>query len=193
MNEFYGLKYLGFDSTGNSVYQKGKSGKDTMLFLGSPLPKFTFGINSSLQVKNWDVSFFIECVYGQKIYNNTRNSMGTMGTLNAGHNTFESVIGTNESPTNSNRFSSRFIEDGSYLRLSNLTIGYTIPFKNKNIFKNLRIYATGNNLLLFTNYTGYDPDVNTSAPSTQGYRSMGIDNTNYPKSKSYIFGINATF
>jgi len=193
MNEFYGLIYLGFDSTGNSVYQKGHNGNDTMLFLGSPLPKFSFGLNSTLQVKNWDLSFFIECIYGQKIYNNTRNSMGTMGTLNAGHNTFESVIETNESPTNSNRFSSRFLEDGSYLRLANLTLGYSIPFHPGSFFKNLRIYATGNNLLLFTNYTGYDPDVNTNAPSSQGYRSIGIDNTNYPKSRSYIIGLSATF
>jgi iron complex outermembrane receptor protein len=119
--------------------------------------------------------------------------MGTMASLNSARNTFESVIETNENATNSNHFSSRFIEDGSYVRLADLTIGYTIPFNTKKIIKNLRLYATGNNLLLFTKYTGYDPDVNTNAPSSQGYRSMGIDNTNYPKSRSYIVGLSATF
>jgi hypothetical protein len=83
------------------------------------------------------------------------------------------------------------IEDGSFVRLNNITIGYTLPTKNIAGFKisSLRFYATGNNIAIITNYTGYDPEVSVNSnPLT-----YGIDYSAYPKSRSFIFGVNATF
>jgi iron complex outermembrane receptor protein len=93
---------------------------------------------------------------------------------------------------NANRFSDRFLEDGSYVRLSNVTLGYTLRPASISWLSNLRIYVTGNNLLLFTKYSGYDPDVNTDA-NKDNIASLGIDNTNYPNARSFTFGVNVTF
>jgi hypothetical protein len=87
--------------------------------------------------------------------------------------------------------SSYYIEDGSYLRLSTITLGYTLP---KNIVKrakinNARIYCTLNNIYTFTDYTGYDPEVS----ATSSALTPGIDNSSYPRSKSWVLGVNLTF
>jgi len=83
------------------------------------------------------------------------------------------------------------VEDGSFLRFSNLTIGYTLPkiFTRKFGVQNLRVYATGNNLFCWTAYSGQDPEVSTSKSNL----SPGIDNSAYPKARSYVFGLNVTF
>jgi TonB-dependent starch-binding outer membrane protein SusC len=84
------------------------------------------------------------------------------------------------------------IEDGSFLRLNNLTVGYTFPSKDTKKFyvQKLRIYATGNNLFILTNYSGYDPEVDTrrATPATPG-----VDYSAYPKTRSYNIGLNITF
>jgi hypothetical protein len=80
--------------------------------------------------------------------------------------------------------------DGSYLKLSNITLGYTFPKKivNKIGLSKLRLYATGNNLLTWTKYTGYDPEVSSNA-----LFSRGIDNASYPNARTFTFGFNASF
>ena len=81
----------------------------------------------------------------------------------------------------------RYLESGSYLRLDNATLGYTVPIKNKTI-KSLRVYATGNNLFIITKYRGIDPEIN------MGGLTPGIDNNNfYPKTRSYLLGLNIIF
>jgi iron complex outermembrane receptor protein len=102
------------------------------------------------------------------------------------------VIATGESRLNSTRFCDRFLEDGSYVRLSNVTLGYTLRPENISWLSSFRIYVSGNNLLLFTNYSGFDPDVNTDA-NKDGIATIGIDNTNYPKARSFTFGVNVVF
>jgi TonB-dependent starch-binding outer membrane protein SusC len=88
------------------------------------------------------------------------------------------------------------IEDGSYLRLNNVTIGYTLPMNNfkKSIISNIRLYATGTNLALWTKYSGYDPDVNSNR-SDDAFSSLtpGLDYSSYPRSRTYTFGVNVTF
>jgi TonB-dependent starch-binding outer membrane protein SusC len=88
------------------------------------------------------------------------------------------------------------IEDGSYLRLNNVTIGYTLPMKNfkKSIISNVRLYVTGTNLALWTKYTGYDPDVNSNR-SDDSFSALtpGLDYSSYPRSRTYTFGVNVTF
>ncbi len=94
--------------------------------------------------------------------------------------------------------SSLAIEDGSFLRLSNVTLGYTIPnnFTKRLGISRLRVYGTIYNALLFTKYTGYDPEVSTSpSGSSDGYNQLtpGVDYSGYPKSRTYTFGLNVTF
>ena len=196
INSFFGPKFVGFDENGESLFEA-ENGHDTInssyrQILGSPLPKFTFGINNSFRYKDFTLSFFIQGVQGNKIYNNTANVIGTKPNIFIGNNTFPSVLELRESFSNSTLFSDRFIEDGSYIRLSTVTLNYSVPFKNSKWFSAINIYFTGSNLLLFTKYTGYDPDVNTDA-KVDNVASIGIDNTNYPKARSYTLGLTATF
>lgn len=193
INSFNGKKFLGFDQDGRSIFQDtdGIDGDDIMI-LGSPLPDYTFSVYNNFNYKNFDLNFFIQGVQGNLIYNNTANSIGTVANIFAGNNTFPNVVTSGENSRNRQEFSSRFLEDGSYIRLSNATIGYNINASKFNWINNLRIYVSGNNLFLITDYTGYDPDVNTDA-SRDNISSTGIDNTNYPKSRSFTLGLNVTF
>jgi TonB-linked SusC/RagA family outer membrane protein len=192
MNTFYGYKFLGFDSTGMGIYQEGGSGSDTLVFLGSPHPDFIWGLSSSFTYKNFDFSLFFEGVQGNLIYNNTANSIGIMGNLRQSKNTFPETVNSGENPRNPIRFSNRFIEDGSYLRLSNVTLGYSVPFGKFTLIDNLRFYVTASNLFVITDYSGYDPDINTDA-SVNGVNSIGIDNSCYPKPRTFLFGMSITF
>ncbi len=193
INSFYGRKFLGFDGDGTSIYQDtdGEEGDD-LLILGSPLPDYTFSINNTFTYKQFDFGFFIQGVQGNLIFNNTAAQVGTVPNINVGNNTFPDVISSGESTSNSSEFSDRFIEDGSYIRLSNATLGYNLPAKNISWISNFRIYLSGNNLFLITDYSGYDPDVNTDAKKDE-IASLGIDNTNYPKARSFTLGLNVTF
>jgi iron complex outermembrane receptor protein len=193
INSFYGRKFLGFDEDGFGVYQDtdGEDGDD-MMILGSPLPDYTFSVNNIFNYKDFDFSFFIQGVQGNLIYNNTANSVGTVPNIYNANNTFPDVIRSGENRSNPTRFSDQFLEDGSYIRLSNATLGYTLNVNNINWLSKFRVYVTGNNLFLITDYSGYDPDVNTDA-NKDGISSMGIDNTSYPKARSFTFGLNVTF
>jgi TonB-linked SusC/RagA family outer membrane protein len=192
MNTFYGYKFQGFDSLGMSIYEEGASGRDTLVFLGSPQPDFIWGLSSNFSYKNFDFSFFFEGVQGNLIYNNTANSIGVMGNLRQSKNTFPETVASGENPRDAIRFSDRFIEDGSYIRLSNLTLGYNFKFPNITQIDNLRLYFTGSNLFVITDYSGYDPDINTDA-SVDGVNSFGIDNSCYPKARTFLFGMSITF
>jgi iron complex outermembrane receptor protein len=126
------------------------------------------------------------------VYNNTANALFVKGTLDKSSNVRTDIMTSVESPGNSNAFSSRFIEDGSFLRLSNVTLGYTFNTKSIKWLSKLRVYATGNNLLLFTKYKGFDPEINSDA-SNNGVPSMGVDYSSFPKSTTYTFGVNLQF
>jgi len=189
---FWGKQFLGYDADGISIYKKDAEGNDVKEDLGSALPKFTMGLYNTFTYKDFDFSFFINGVFGNKVYNNTANAMFSMASFSKGNNVTEDVITSGESIDNTPEFSSRFIEDGSFVRLSTLTLGYRIPFKESSWVRSLRIYVTGSNLFLITNYSGYDPEVNTNG-SYDGVPSMGMDYTGYPRARTIQFGINARF
>jgi len=189
---FYGMVYQGLDSNGLSVYKTDSEGVAVKENLGSALPDFTYSISTSIDFKRFDFSMFWYGSVGNKVYNNTANALFLKGPLDKGFNVTKEVFESNESPDNSNAFSSRFIEDGSFLRLSNVTIGYTIDTKSIDWLGKARVYVTGNNLLVFTDYSGYDPEINTVADEN-GVPSMGIDYTSYPKPRTFTFGVNLQF
>ncbi|WP_423126381.1 TonB-dependent receptor [Gaoshiqia sp. Z1-71] len=189
---FYGKVWEGFDSNGMSIYKKDADGIEVKEALGSALPDYTYSLSSKLTYKRFDVSMFWYGSQGNKVYNNTANALFLKGPLDKGNNVLKSVLESNESPENSNAFSSRFIEDGSFLRLANVTLGYTFDTQSVRWLNSARIYVTGNNLLLFTDYSGYDPEVNVAADEN-GVPSMGIDYTAYPKPRTFTFGVNLQF
>ena len=171
--------------------------------IGNPNPKFTYGITNTFKYKNVDLSIFIQGTQGNKLMNLTRMS----GTLNA-------YVGTNYlteaadfySASNldaslprastydnlNNAVSSRFIEDGSYLRIQNVTLGYNLPSDmiSKLKLSRLRLYATGQNLFTFTKYKGYDPEVGSF---NQDALLTGVDNGRYPSPRLVSFGFNVEF
>jgi iron complex outermembrane receptor protein len=189
---FYGMVFEGFDANGISIYKKDANGVEVKEYLGSALPDITYSINTKLEYRNFDVSMFWYGSHGNEIYNNTANALFFKGPLNNGFNVTQEVLDSNESPSNSNAFSSRFIEDGSFLRLANLTLGYNFDTKSVKWLSNARIYVTGNNLLLFTDYSGFDPEVDVAA-AANGVPSSGIDFTAYPKPRTFTFGVNLQF
>lgn len=190
---FWGRKFLGFSSTGMSVFQTDSSGTAVEMALGNALPKFTYGFNTSINYKNWDLGMFFNGQYGNKVYNNLANILDQKTLVLKGWNTTKNAITTAESTSNTLTYSSRFIENGSFLRLSSATIGYTFnTSKISQYISKLRVYAAGNNLFVITKYSGYDPEVNADHASN-GVPSTGIDWTTYPRARTYTIGINVEF
>ncbi|AMR32010.1 hypothetical protein A0256_11560 [Mucilaginibacter sp. PAMC 26640] len=180
--------YAGLDANGFGIYPQGI---DVLTPQGSPNPKFTAGLTNNFNYGNWNLSFFLNAATGFQIYNNTANAFFYKGNLVSGRNVTKEVAATNESPLNSGEVSTRFLEKGDFLRLSNASIGYTFPVKG-GAFKTLRVSVTGQNLFLITSYSGLDPEVNTDK-SRNEVASRGIDYTSYPKARIFTFGLNASF
>jgi len=193
IGQFFTLEYAGKNSAGVSQYVA-KDGSLTTNpgigtdyhYMGSPQPKLLMGWTNDFKYKNWDLNIFIRGVFGNKIYNATRADLFRPSTA---HSANILVDVADESPTDLNvyKYSSRFIEDGSYIRLDNATLGYN--FKNLGSYvKNLRIYSSVNNLFVITKYKGIDPEVE------QGGIAPGVDSNNfYPKTSTVLFGVKATF
>jgi len=191
---FYTFKYAGKNENGISQYYDatGKlttnpANRTDYYTSGNAQPKALIGWTNSLNYHNFDFSVFVRAVLGNKIMNVTRADLFRPNTAQF---TNIPVEVENESATdfNSYRYSSRFVEDGSYLRLDNTTLGYT--FKKGFIpgVKSLRLYTTANNLFVITKYKGIDPEIN------QGGIAPGVDTNNfYPKTRTFLFGLNVSF
>lgn len=191
-------------------------------FIGNPEPKFTFGIGNTFTYKNWDLTVFLSGSYGNDVINYSRRFMenprrnisnlyekatryAQLALINPnGPNDFRNVhivggdwdmsrIAIGQQTSNYNyAFSDRYVEDGSYLRIQNISLGYSLPHKwvNKVGIQNLKIYANLQNVYTFTKYLGYDPEVGISY--SNGNQLNGIDNGRYPSPRIYTFGINLT-
>ncbi len=191
----------------------GKLDENDKTVIGNPFPKMTYGINFGMDLYGVDIQLFFQGAAGNSIYNVQRQMLEGDGSgyalasymkdnvwvgyttavqnamISAGVNPFDlenrngTIPNPLGSPTNTEN-STRFIEDGSYLRLKNLQIGYTFPMKWTQKFRcsRLRLYATASNLFTITKYKGYDPEV-----------GGGVDYGNYPQSRTFTFGLNATF
>jgi TonB-dependent starch-binding outer membrane protein SusC len=191
MASFYLLQLDSIDQRGRMYYTQSAAGRDSSMFMGSALPKFTWGLNNTFSYKNFDLSFFVDAVYGNKIFNNTALLLDKPN-MRQSKNSLREYVYDDASFSNSTRVSDRYLEDGSYIRLSSATLGYNVNVKHVDWIQNLRVYVSGSNLFVMTKYSGYDPDVSSSA-DMNGVRSLGIDITNYPKGRSVLFGLNVTF
>jgi TonB-dependent starch-binding outer membrane protein SusC len=192
LNAFYLRTWTGIGEDGFSTYQGYDeiSGSSPRTVVGDPNPNVLLGISTSVNVKQFDASLNFNGAFGHQIYNNTANAVFVKGNLGS-RNTSKDLIGNGESPGNVSAASTRYLEDGDFLRLANVSLGYTISPSSKAI-KNLRFYVTGQNLLLFTKYSGFDPEVNTDKNSN-GVPSYGIEYTPYPRARTFIIGVSASF
>lgn len=189
---FWGKKFLSFDDKGMSIYEKDENGKDKDQVIGDANPDITFNINTSLRYRRFDVSLFFNGVFGNEIYNNLGNVLNQKSMFPKEWNMTKNAADSQESVNNSLIISDRFIENGSYFRLSSATIGYTFDTHKLDWLGNVRVYAAANNLFTITKFSGFDPEVN-SDHSVDGVPSMGIAWTNYPKARTFTFGLNLEF
>ncbi|WP_460914984.1 SusC/RagA family TonB-linked outer membrane protein [Spirosoma areae] len=209
LGTFWGLKFLGVDpATGNALYADnngdGRITPDDAQVIGNAQPKFYGGITNKVSWKGIDVSGFLQFSYGNSILNFTNVTLVNTGAdiqnnqarvaLNRWRKEGDitSVPRYVYQDTYNNYLSSRFLEDGSFLRLKNVSIGYSIPKKIVNRYKltNVRIYASATNLWTLTRYSGADPEVSTLDGSTT---AQGIDFFTFPQVKTIIAGLSLTF
>lgn len=178
-------------------------------YMGNPIPKLTYGFTANLAYKGFDLSLFFQGVSGNDIYAELVCwTEGMQNNFNAGTAALDRWTPTNihsgvpravrnDPNGNISKVSDRYIKDGAYLRLKNASLGYTIPKKLDNTLKisNLRIYLTGRNLLTFTKYPFYDPEIGSGAIGVNGTvnTSRGIDNGYYPQARTLIMGIQLDF
>jgi TonB-dependent starch-binding outer membrane protein SusC len=179
--------FTGFDANGLALYEKGASDQ----VLGSALPTFIMGITNNFNYRRWNASIFLNAATGFYVYNNTANALFLAGSLNTAHNIDYKSLRAGENFLNPGSVSSRFLEKGDFLRVSNLLIGYDFKIKNKYI-KNLNASISGQNLALFTNYSGLDPEVNVNK-GLNGSPSRGFDYAGYPKARTWTLGFNIGF
>jgi TonB-dependent starch-binding outer membrane protein SusC len=178
----------GFDANGLGLYPNA----DAAVIVGSAIPTFTAGLTNNFTFGKFNASFFLNAATGFYLYNNTANAYFLKGNLVTGRNVTTDVANSNESPINSGEVSTRFIEKGDFLRLSNANLGYTFDVSNMKTFKSLRLSLSAQNLFLITDYSGLDPEINTNK-ERNGVPSRGIDYTAYPSARTFSFGINAGF
>ncbi|MGN7723506.1 SusC/RagA family TonB-linked outer membrane protein [Chitinophaga sp. 22620] len=200
LGTFYLKEWTGFDKDGLSTYRDTDgdgivSDKDRIA-AGTALPNVMYSFHASVAYKGFDLLANFNGVGGNKIYDNTANANFYKLRLSKSLNTTpEAVKYPEESVNNAAPVSTRFLKDGAFLRLNNLTLGYNFNTRALGISKYasmLRLSVTGQNLFVITKYDGYDPEVNTDR-TIEGFSSYGVDWLSYPKAKSIIFNLNVSF
>ncbi len=182
-------KYNGLDANGFSSYSDEGY---TKYYVGNPNPKVILGFGTTLGYEKWSFTANFNGALGQDIYNNTANSVlpiTNLGSRNVAAGLLKSSV--KESLANPVAASSRYIENGSYVKMANATLSYNVGGIGKSI-KALNIYLNAQNLFVITSYSGFDPEVNTNK-SVNGVPSAGIDYIGYPTARAFNFGVNCSF
>jgi TonB-dependent starch-binding outer membrane protein SusC len=232
LGSFYGYKMIGIFQNANDIFTSAYQGPGVRpgdvkyqdingdgvidqrdrTFLGSAIPKFTYGFTGTLNYLNFDLFVLFQGSYGNKIYSQVNQDIeGFYRPFNVTQRVYDTrwhgegtsntmpLVSFRDQTNNIKEPSSRFLEDGSYCRLKNVQIGYTIPKKmiSKLHIKGLRVYLTGSNLVTITKFTGLDPEMHISNNvAVEKYPSdvaAGIDWGTYPAARSYIIGANLNF
>lgn len=198
VGQFWGYIEDGYDSKGDIIFRDlngdGSISAVDKTYIGDANPNFTYGFNSVMSYKNFEFSFFLQGTYGNDILNasSITNTMDYGFGLNMPKSVYENHWTASRSDADYPRISrstpvkmsSRFIEDGSYLRLKNISLGYNLPVQAMNLKKvtQLQVYLSGQNLFTATKYSWWDPETN-----------FRLDHNSYPSAKSITFGIRAGF
>ena len=204
IGNFYGMQSVGVSENGlwlleNSITGEIEEFNDNMLsnddyrqYLGNGLPKFYLGWGNTFRYKAFDLSFQMTGQFGFKILNEAR---AYYENNSVAYNRLKSVMkapygGDNTlSTAQKQTFVSYYLENGNFLKMSNMTFGYNLSFNNNKYVSLVRAYLSAENLFCITNYKGLDPELNNS-----NVRAMGIDwRDKYPLIRSFSFGLNVTF
>jgi TonB-linked SusC/RagA family outer membrane protein len=202
---FYGFEENGLNEKGEIVF-KDLNGdnvinNDDRTVIGNPNPDFIYGFNSTASLKNFELTFFLQGVQGMDLFN--FNTSGQANSFAFGENQIQDLYGNYWTAANPNpnakypklsvntkfRESDRYVEDGSYLRLRNIVLAYNLPTADLGIkwLRNAQVYVSGQNLLTFTRYTWYDPEVNTYGGGAS--ITLGVDQAGYPSARTVTGGI----
>ncbi len=193
---FFTRKYAGKSSTGASLYYRqdgtittgiDDAGEAGVFYLGNPQPKATLGWQNTITYKNWSLNFFFRGVFGNKILNATLAQLNMVGGASHRFNFPKYGLGDSVNDSNSDLISSRYIEDGDFIRLDNLTLSYQFKLNN-DLIKSLKVYSTINNVFTITDYEGIDPEIDIIGDKP------GVDDENYyPFTRTFLLGLNLTF
>ncbi len=200
---FYGFEFAGFNATGQQTfndYDVTTAGVRTLkstatlsptsedrVIIGNANPNFSLGLRSNLTWNGFDASWLWRAEQGRDVFNNTALVYSTKANITQGRNLMASALGTPEGITEPSQYSSRYVEDGSFFRLQNVTVGYS--FRMPGTGKDARLYLSGDNLLLFSPYSGNDPEVFIDS----GLASRGIDYLSYPRARTFTTGFRIAF
>lgn len=200
---FYLATFTGFDENGNGTFAdlNGNGLNDASIitapglgdrsFVGNPNPNKILGIRSSVKYKRFDAGIYFNGMFGHKVFDNTALALFSAGALNGGANVDKRVLSSGQDIGDAPVPSTLFLEKGDFLRLSNLSVGYSFNQPVKFI-ESLRLYATGQNLFVITKYKGFDPEVNTNK-AVDDVPSFGIDYASYPRPRIFTLGLNVVF
>jgi iron complex outermembrane receptor protein len=211
LGTFYGPEFVGIDASGVQVFNDYDAdgnlvgtttalAADDFVILGDASPDFTLGLRSGLTWGAFDASFIFRWEQGRRVFNNTALVHGAKSNAKQDKNFLRSSLSDEDSVDEPAIFSSRWIEDASFARLQNLTVGYTfeLPGWLSGSGNIARVYVAADNLFLLTGYSGYDPEVYSgSGPGREadglGLTSFGIDYLSYPRARTFTFGIGFGF
>lgn len=209
LGTFFGYVADGVDpETGDMIYKditgNGTVNEADRTVIGNAQPNFIFGMTNTFSYKRFDLNIFLQGSYGNDIYNSTRVDLeGMFDSKNQSTAVLNRWTENNRNtdiprPLNNSTYnirnSTRFVEDGSYLRVKSITLSYNVnpeALKRLGINK-LSVYTTGQNLITLTDYSGFDPEVNAYGVNSKG-TEVGVDYGTYPQSKTVIFGVNLEF
>jgi len=207
---FYGAEFVGFNATTNAQeYNKytivrdptsgreisrsitgrtSSPGGDDFMIIGNALPAFSVGLRSNATWHGFDASWLWRAEQGRDVFNNTALVSAAKSNVTQDRNFLRSALDDPTSVTEPAQYSSRWIENGSFLRLQNVTVGYSFKLPGTS-GKNARVFLSGDNLLLFTPYSGYDPEVFIDA----GLAAPGMDWLTYPRARTFMTGMRIQF
>ena len=190
IGNFVAPVFLGIDQSGNSILlDKNKDGvitDDDREIVGNAYPKFQLSFNNSFQYKQFDLNIFFRGVFGNHVLNMHRmyyENFSYFGNKNI-------LLSATDHPDFKGKaeYSSRYVEDASFIKLDNVALGYNFNISNSKVFKKARVYVTGQQLLTFTKYKGVDPEITLSG------LNPGVDDYSYyPRTRKYTVGVNVTF
>ncbi|MDN5213625.1 TonB-dependent receptor [Fulvivirgaceae bacterium BMA12] len=190
IGSFYMQEFMGIGEDGLSILS------DDRTVVGSALPDVIYAFYLNLRYKDFDFGLNFNGVSGNKVYNHTAMSLFKKGLLASNFNaTGIASEFPNEDITNSNEVSTRYLEDAGFLRLNNATLGYNLKpelFGLEGLINSIRFSVTGQNLFVITDYSGYDPEINSNL-TIDGIQTFGIDYFNYPKPRTVVFSLNVSF
>ncbi|MEN8125180.1 MAG: SusC/RagA family TonB-linked outer membrane protein [Bacteroidota bacterium] len=188
---YFVRSFEGFDETGQPISD------DNQMFRGkSALPTTNWGLSTTLTWRNFDFSAFLAAQSGFYVYNNTANAFFIAGSINNARNVTPNVLTSGEAGNAAAEVSERFLEKGDFIRLQNASLGYTFDTNEEGFLDSFRVYLTGQNLFLITDYSGLDPELSTNPAQgdlLNGLPTAGIDYTSYPRPRTFTLGLNITF